>query len=218
MEFMEIHHKGCCIKHKGCIPDKNTGPFISFAQHMSKPTAHTNLDKPLFEQLFKEHFAPLCQFAVQFVQDADAAKDIAQKVFINLWENRGHIDPQKPVRSYLYTSVRNRCLNYIRDNKKYRSQTLDLKLMEGAFFFEEDNPGLSDLERQIRAALESLPEKCRQVFEMSRFEDKKYKEIALELDISEKTVEAHMSKALKTLKEQLKEYLPLFCLISGFFD
>lgn len=192
------------------------GLFISFVHHM--PTAHTNLDKPLFEQLFKEHFAPLCQFAVQFVQDSDAAKDIAQKVFINLWENREHIDPQKPVRSYLYTSVRNRCLNYIRDNKKYRSQTLDIELMEGVFFFEEDNPGLSDLERQIKTALESLPEKCRQVFEMSRFEDKKYKEIAQELDISEKTVEAHMSKALKTLKEQLKEYLPVLCLIFGFFD
>lgn len=160
----------------------------------------------------------MCQFAVQFVQDPDAAKDIAQKVFINLWETRETIDPAKPVKSYLYTSVRNRCLNYIRDNKKYRSQTLDIELMEGVFFFEEDNPGLSDLERQIKTALESLPEKCRQVFEMSRFEDKKYKEIAQELDISEKTVEAHMSKALKTLKEQLKEYLPLFCLIFGFFD
>lgn len=181
---------------------------------MSQPSAHINLDKPLFEQLFREHFAPLCHFAAQFVQDTDSARDITQKVFIKLWENREHIDPQKSIRSYLYTSVRNRCLNYLRDQKKFRSQILDVEAMEGVLFFEEDNPGLSDLEDQIARALESLPDKCRQVFELSRFQDKKYKEIAEELNISEKTVEAHMSKALKILKEQLKEYFPLFlCMV-----
>lgn len=174
---------------------------------MSKPPAHTTLDKALFEQLFKAHFAPLCNYAVQYVQDADSAKDIAQKVFINLWESRDSIDPQKSVQSYLYTSVRNRCLNYIRDHKKYRSQVLDLEIDNIEIAFEEDDPQeYSDLEAKVAQALQALPEKCRQVFELSRFKEMKYKEIALELDISEKTVEAHMSRALKTLREVLKDY------------
>lgn len=184
---------------------------------MPKPAAHTNLDKPLFEQLFKAHFAPLCNFAVQYVQDADSAKDIAQKVFINLWENRGNIDPQKSIQSYLFASVKNRCLNFIRDQKRYRSQVLDIEIADIDIAFEEDDQAYSDLEKKISEALQALPEKCRQVFEMSRFQNKKYKDIAAELGISEKTVEAHMSKALKTLKEQLKDYVLIFLVLSGFF-
>jgi len=184
---------------------------------MPKPAAHTDLDKPLFEQLFKVHFAPLCNFAVQYVQDADSAKDIAQKVFINLWENRQNIDPRKSIQSYLFTSVKNRCLNFIRDQKRYRSQVLDLEIAGVDIAFEEDDQEYADLEKKISEALESLPEKCRQVFEMSRFQNKKYKDIAAELGISEKTVEAHMSKALKTLKEQLKDYALISLILSGFF-
>jgi RNA polymerase sigma-70 factor (ECF subfamily) len=184
---------------------------------MSKPPAHTTLDKALFEQLFKTHFAPLCNYAVQYVQDADSAKDITQKVFINLWESRENIDTQKSIQSYLYTSVRNRCLNYIRDHKKYRSQVLDLEINDIEIAFEEDDPQeYSELEAKVAEALQALPEKCRQVFEMSRFKEMKYKEIALELDISEKTVEAHMSKALKTLKEFLKDYVRILWLIFFF--
>ena len=184
---------------------------------MQKPAAHTNLDKPLFEQLFKAHFAPLCNFAAGYVQDADAAKDIAQKVFINLWETRDSIDPQKSIQSYLFTSVKNRCLNFIRDQKRYRSQVLDVEIADIDLAFEEDDQGYAELETKINEALAALPEKCRLVFEMSRFQDKKYKDIAAELGISEKTVEAHMSKALKTLKEQLKDYRLLLLLLTGFF-
>ena len=183
---------------------------------MPKPPPHTTLDKPLFEQLFKAHFAPLCNFAVQFVQDHDGAKDITQKVFINLWENRETIDTQKSIQSYLYTSVRNRCLNYIRDQKKYRSQVLDLEINDIEIAFEENEPGLPDLEAKVAEALNALPEKCRLVFEMSRYKDMKYKDIATELDLSQKTVEAHMSRALRTLREVLKDYrLALWLLFLG---
>ncbi|MCB9283865.1 MAG: RNA polymerase sigma-70 factor [Lewinellaceae bacterium] len=180
---------------------------------MSRQSAHIALTQALYEQLFKAHFVALCHFANQLVQDMDSARDIAQKVFINLWENRETIDPQRSVQSYLYTSVRNRCLNHIRDRKKYRSQVLDLEIMDIEISFEEDNTGLEELQKKIAEALSTLPEKCRQVFEMSRFQDMKYKDIAAQLDISEKTVEAHMSKALKTLREELKEYFPLLLLL-----
>lgn len=185
---------------------------------MSEPTAHTVLDQAYFEQLFKTHYVHLCNYAHQYVRDWDSAKDITQKVYINLWENRTEIDPQKSLQSYLFTAVRNRCLNYMRDQKKYRSRVLDLELMESDIPFMEDNRQLKELQEKISAAVSDLPEKCRLVFEMSRYRDMKYQDIAAELDISVKTVEAHMSRALKGLREKLQAYLHLLWILFAFFS
>ncbi len=185
---------------------------------MPNSNKHKKLDKPSFEQLFKTHFVHLCNFAYQFVKDTDSAKDICQKVFINLWENREKIDLQKSIQSYLFTSVRNRCLNYIRDQKKYRSQVLDLEIHDFEIPVEEDDIALSELKDKVAAALNDLPEKCRLVFEMSRYENMKYKDIAEALDISVKTVEAHMSRALKGLRENLDDYHFVLLLILGFLN
>ena len=174
---------------------------------MSEPNAHDTLTNSQFEHLFKLHFVPLCKYAHQYVPDVDTAQDICQKVFIALWEKREQIDPKKSIKSYLFTAVRNRCLNYIRDNKKYRSQVLDLDC--GDFDIvntEEEDYDLEALQARIKTALETLPEKCRLVFEMSRFQNMKYREIVEELNIAQKTVEAHMSKAMKLLRIQLKDY------------
>lgn len=172
------------------------------------------LDRKKFEELFREHFVHLCNFAGQYVSDHDAAKDITQKVFINLWENRDKIDVRQSVISYLFTSVKNRSLNYLRDHKKYRSRILDLDCSDVELSIPEESMEMEDLRRRIRATLDLLPEKCRVVFEMSRYEDKKYREIAEELNISQKTVEAHMSKAIKSLREQLKEYIHLLWIVT----
>jgi len=168
-----------------------------------------------FEDLFKTYFQHLCSFAQQYVGDADAAQDICQKVFIRLWEKREEMDPKKAIKSYLFTSVKNRCLNYIRDHKKYRSQILDLDCGDFDLFSEEDHFAEEELKDKIEAALSTLPPKCRLVFEMSRYQQMKYNEIAEELDISQKTVEAHMSKAMKSLRQELKDYLFIFILIWG---
>lgn len=166
-----------------------------------------SLDKAHFERLFRTEISRLHNFAKQYVQDSDTAMDICQQVFITLWEKREQIDMAKAVRTYLYTSVRNRCLNHIRDHKKFRSKVLDLDCgnidIEGFTEIEQDT---AELETKIDDALTLLPEKCRQVFEMSRFREMKYREIAEELDISQKTVEAHMSKAMRILREALQEY------------
>ncbi len=185
---------------------------------MPNSSEHKTLDKPLFEQLFKTHFVHLCNFAYQFVKDTDSSKDITQKVFINLWENREKIDAQKSIQSYLFTSVRNRCLNYIRDQKKYRSEVLDLETYDFEIPFEEDTMAMSELKDKVAAALNELPEKCRLVFEMSRYKNMKYKEIAEELDVSVKTVEAHMSKALKSLRSNLKDYVYILLIIYGWLN
>lgn len=166
----------------------------------------------LFEQLFKMHFQHLFNFAMQFIANEDVAKDITQSVFIKMWELRENVDIQKSVKSYLFTSVRNACINHIRDNKKFQSSLLDIELSEMNFIELSDNIAYSELENKVNAILATMPEKTRQIFEMSRFENKKYREIASELNISEKTVEAHMSKVLKILRQELKDYLLLFFL------
>jgi len=125
---------------------------------------------------------------------------------------------QKSIQSYLFTSVRNRCFNYIRDQKKYRSEVLDLETHDFEISFEEDTMAMSELKDKVAAALNELPEKCRLVFEMSRYNNMKYKEIAEELDVSVKTVEAHMTKALKSLRENLEDYHFVLLLIYGFLN
>jgi len=184
---------------------------------MSKTTSNTTFDQPQFEALFKTHFKHLCNFALQYVGDLDTAQDICQTVVIKLWESREKVDPSKSIKSFLFTAVKNRCLNYIRDNKKFRSKVLDLDCGDIDLFSDDlvasEPSDVADLKDKIAAAMDLLPEKCRLVFEMSRYQNMKYKEIAEELAISQKTVEAHMSKAIKTLKVQLKDYYFLWILL-----
>jgi RNA polymerase sigma-70 factor (ECF subfamily) len=177
---------------------------------MKEKSDNIIFSESMFEQVFKMHFQHLFNFALQFIPDEDVAKDITQSVFIKLWEHRENVDVQKSVKSYLFTSVRNTCINHIRDNKKFNSRILDVELAEMDFSELIDTVAYSELENKVNAVLVTLPEKSRQIFELSRFENKKYREIAEELGISEKTVEAHMSKVLKILKEELKDYLFLF--------
>ena len=173
---------------------------------MSDNPSDDFIDKKEFEVLFKTHFQYLCNYANQYVGDMDTAKDLCQKVFITLWQKRATINPKQSVKSYLFTAIRNRCLNHIRDHKKYRSKVLDLDCGDFDIGVEEDQFEMEELQHKIERALNTLPEKCRKVFEMSRFQKMKYREISEELNISQKTVEAHMSKALKTLKVELKDY------------
>lgn len=175
----------------------------------------TLIDEVILEQVFKEYFQPLVHYALQYVKDVDTSKDIVQKFFIYLWEKRESIDPNKSFKSLLYTSIRNRCLNYIRDHKKYRSKVLDIDCADIILPFEDESESRKTIEKDIQKALESLPEKSRQVFELSRFEGKKYREIAVSLDISEKTVESHMARALRGMREALKHYLPVTVLLSS---
>jgi RNA polymerase sigma-70 factor (ECF subfamily) len=167
-----------------------------------------------FEQLFKSHFTPLCMFSRKYVNDLDVAKDIVHNVFIDLWDKRETVDFSKPMKSYLFTSVHNRSLNHVRDNKKF---TRDLTPLEHAESLENTDVNALkneiELEEKLSTALNILPGKCKEVFMLSRFEGLKYKDIAEKLDISVKTVETQMTKALKMLREHLKDYLVLLILI-----
>jgi RNA polymerase sigma-70 factor (ECF subfamily) len=170
--------------------------------------------KQRFESLFREHFTGLCYFARKYTGDLDSAKEIVHSVFVRIWENRLEFDWEKPAKSYLFTSVYNRSLNFIRDTKKFipheEALIRNMVVDESAF---TDNLETAELESLIKSALQRLPVKCREIFEMSRFEGRKYSEIAEILSISVKTVEAQMSKALHCLKEELKDYLTVLLLL-----
>lgn len=161
-----------------------------------------------FETLFKEHFTGLCYFAQKYLGDLDSSKEVVHAVFVKIWENRAEFDFEKSAKSYLFTSVYNRSMNVIRDNKKFTTSDDDdshARIMETGEF--TDSMELAELEGKIKESIQKLPEKCREIFQLNRFEGKKYAEIAESLNISVKTVEAQMSKALKTLRVDLKDYL-----------
>jgi RNA polymerase sigma-70 factor (ECF subfamily) len=169
--------------------------------------------KSEFERLFREHFTALCYFARKYLGDMDSSKEIVHSVFIRIWENRAEFDWKKPAKSYLFTSVYNRSMNFIRDNRRFvtgETDALQEEITDTTGF--PDTLEVAELEGRIKSALQKLPGKCREVFELNRFEGKKYTEIADQLDISVKTVETQMSKALKILREELRDYLYVFIL------
>ena len=174
------------------------------------------LEKPEFEILFRQHYQALCHFAFGLVADMDQAEDLVQQVFIGVWEKRAQMDPARSLKSYLYTSVRNRAINHIRNTRKFSSQILDSDI------YGPGDPGLPatvtgdliamELTEKIGKVLAEMPQKSLEVFQLSRFEGMKYKEISEKLGVTVKTVEAHMSRALKILRDELKDYLLLFIL------
>ncbi len=171
-----------------------------------RPDPTGSMNKHSFEQLFREYFTPLISFAKKILVDEDDAREVVHNVFINLWEKREEIDLSRSLKSYLFTSVHNRSLNVIRDRKKFSSE--EVPDMAGEWDVSAQIESM-ELEEKIREAIDALPEKCRQIFEMNRFDGLKYSEIAEQLEISVKTVENQISKALKILREKLLKYMTI---------
>jgi len=167
------------------------------------------IDKEVFEKVFRTFFSPLCAFASKYVNDYDTGKDIVHDVLLNFWDKRDSIDTSKSIKSYLFTSVYNRCLNFIRDRKKFSSTEGEMEIAENTKWESSDQLEAAELEDKINKALDELPEKCREVFLLNRYDGLKYKEIAEKLGISIKTVETQMSKALKILRERLAQYIAI---------
>jgi RNA polymerase sigma-70 factor, ECF subfamily len=164
-----------------------------------------------FEMIFRTYYQPLCRYAYSFLQDKEEAEEVVQASFITVWEKRNNIAIETSLKSYLYRMVRNSCLNVIKHEKvKQQHVAHELAVSEVAYESVSQKIQAAELEVKITEAMKTLPEQCRLVFQLSRFEELKYQEIADQLQISVKTVENHMGKALKLMREQLKDYLPLF--------
>lgn len=162
------------------------------------------MNKNFFEDLFKSYYKELCFFARQFINDLDKCQDIVQEVFLNIWEKENLPDNKQQIRNYLYTSVRNRSLNYIRDNKKLVNTS---EFPYNIWAEHTNKTEYKELEKMINQAISELPPKCREIFELQRFHGLKYNQIAQTLGISVKTVEAQMTKALKVLRERIESQI-----------
>jgi len=164
------------------------------------------LDDKNFEKYFKQLFAALTYHSYKVLKDYDLAKDIVHEAFAKLWENRYNISTQGNVKAYLYRTVYNLSINYIRDNKKLQSteNTADSQLGHENFEYKLE---FLEMEQAVINAINSMPAKMKKVFVLSRYDGLKYREIAEKLSISIKTVEVHISNALKFLRKRLKNYL-----------
>ncbi|AYB30324.1 RNA polymerase sigma-70 factor [Chryseolinea soli] len=177
-------------------------------------------DITAFEMLFRTYYQPLCNYAYTFVQDRDEAEEIVQSTFLNVWEKRDNLSIHTGVKPYLYAMVRNASLNVLKHEKiKQQHVTMEMAVAERSVESVTRTVMASELETKIYKAMDKLPEQCRLVFKLSRFEELKYSEIAEQLNISIKTVENQMGKALKIMRDQLKDYLPLLIvLMNGFLN
>lgn len=180
--------------------------------HIEKRSAW---DARTMEELFRTHYAGLCSLAVCFLKDRDEAEEIVQELFCQLWEKKDTTTLTGSVKSYLYTSVRNSCLNRIKHLKMkigHREHVIRNSDRESDQVMQRMIG--KELEEEIEKAMDSLPDRCGIIFRMSRQGNLKYSEIAENLDISVKTVENQMGKALRILREKLKNYLSVLICIS----
>ncbi len=173
-----------------------------------------NGDGKAFDNMFDTYYKGLSVFANKYVKDIDVAEDIVQELFIKIWKNREQLNVNISLKSYLFQSVYNSCLNHlkhlkIRDNYKKHVSRNDTDELHHDTLVEEE------LNLRIYNSIESLPEKCKIIFKLSRFEGLKYKEIAEKRNISIKTVKVQIGKALKTLRHDLQDYLPLLLIFKA---
>lgn len=171
-------------------------------------------DKIVFDYIFNHYYSGLCTYSQRYLSDKSAVEDLVQDFFVSLWIKRDQLTINISLKSYLFTSVRNRCLDYLKHNKIQKEFTL--RSLRESEDLDNDNYNLY-VERELRVAingaLEKLPPRCREIFELSRFKGLRNQEIAEKLNISKRTTEIQISLALKILRTELKDFLPAWLLI-----
>ncbi len=172
-------------------------------------------DKKAYQYLFDEHYKVLCQIAVGFLKSNFLAESIVGDIIYNLWEKRNTINIQTSLRAYLIRSVRNRCINYLQQAHIIKEKTLSQlptdEISNSSTYISDQIPINAllekELEQEIMESINKLPAECKTVFQLSRFENLKYQEIAKQLDISVNTVKYHIKSALNRLGKDLKDYI-----------
>lgn len=171
-------------------------------------------DEVAFSCLFDGYYSSLCFFAAKFLNDLDLARSLVQQLFVDLWLNREKVEIKQSVKSYLFQSVKNRCIDHLRKEK------INIGMSAPAFELNQipfrDLVEEAELNERINASINKLPEKCREIFLLCRFEGLKYAEIAQKMNISVKTVEMQMGIALKRLRESLSDYQMINLLVFVF--
>jgi RNA polymerase sigma-70 factor (ECF subfamily) len=165
-------------------------------------------DAKMFEALFKQWYEPLCRYAHSLLHEVDEAEDIAQKTFCKLWDQREKLEIHTSIKSYLYRMVHYACLNVVKQ-RKIQSEHKEIIAADSATAanYVEQSMAHKELSRRIELAIAELPDRCRQVFLLSRMQRLSYVKIAETMQISPNTVETQIVKALKILREKLKDCL-----------
>ncbi len=161
-----------------------------------------NKNEKVFESLFKEYFKVLSLYAKKYVYDIDIAKDITQETFVKLYEKRENLVIHTSLKSFLFTSVRNKCLDYIKLNK-IREQHQEAIKYQSSLSSEDDDDDkirITELQQKLHNIIKTLPAQNQKIFMLSRFEGKSNQEIANEMNLSKRTVETHISNALKKIR------------------
>ena len=169
-------------------------------------------NKDTYNQMFVQYYSPLCEYASQFVSDADA-EEIVQDMMLYIWENRKYLVVEKSLKSYLFISVKYRCYNAIRNrqSKERIHHFLYEKIKDQ--IEDTDYYMLNELAINIEKTIEELPDGYRETFKMSRFGEMSNASIAKQMGVSVKTVEYRITQSLKILRVKLKDYLPLLAFL-----
>lgn len=171
------------------------------------PSSDTGSFKALFEESFHAFFAPMHRYACTLLKNHEQAQDVVQAAFVKWWEAGTRVQNLDEARKYLYTAVYHTALNVIRNDKSKKAQDEAYKLHHAHFTAGTDGLVVAELDNRINTLIEALPTQCKNIFCMSRFEGKTYQAIASELNLSVKTVETQMGKALRILRENLAGYV-----------
>jgi RNA polymerase sigma-70 factor (family 1) len=201
------------------VVDNDNILSLSESEQYIKNAFQSNPDNG-FTLLFKRYHSVLCNHAMRFIWDKEVVKDIVSDVFFNFWKNQDFDKISVSYRAYLFRAVRNACFNYVSRELNKTVSINDFTENSNSDFTPADQIiHFDELQHKIETAINSLPPQCRKVFILNRFEEKKYQQIADDLNISIKTVEMHISKALAHLREVLKNewLLSLYFLIIATF-
>jgi len=170
--------------------------------------------KESFNYFFDYYYSGLCIYANRYTGDLSTSEEVVQDVFVRFWEKCQNIQIESSVRFYLFRAVYNQCMNLLK-HKKVERTYLQKNALQVEELSEEQWSLFNEFELRyvLDQAISKLPDRCRDVFKLSRFENLKNKEIAERLGITEKTVENQITKALKVLRNELKDYLPLLLMV-----
>ena len=168
-------------------------------------------DERAFKLVFDLYYRPLTLFAMKYVREVEDAKEIVQEFFVRMWSKRDTLDIRFSLRIYLYRSVRNACLNFIASDKVEKKRMMGYQHPEVSNDNALEHMMAAEQEELLMRAIDNLPEKCRQIFVMSRMNRLSHQAIATQLNLSVKTVETQISIALKRLAEWVITLVMFFC-------
>lgn len=169
-------------------------------------------DHHAYRFIFDQYYALMCSIAYEYVEDYHISQNIVEDIMLSVWEKREQLHISTSIKSYLLTSVHNKCIDHLRSqSREVEVFSLESEIGSSSCYIPDQEMFeqiiLSELEDKIEKIIQSMPEECKRVFLLSRYGDKSYTEIADELNISVNTVKYHIKKALSTLREELKDYL-----------